>query len=138
MSISSGNNTLAALGWSRTADYVGGSMFGVTNPRQFNPVKDRYLNAAAFGVPATYATGNLAPVLDYLRGFSSKAESIQVGKNTNITERVRLELMLDLQNPFNFHRWVNPSTGINDSLNFGKVTSAGDGRTPQLSAKITF
>jgi len=138
MSVSSGTNTLSALGWSRTADYVGGNMFGVTNPRQFDPARDKYLNSAAFGIPATYATGNLAPVLDYLRGFSSKAESIQIGKNTNITERVKLELMLDLSNPFNFHRFTNPSTGINDSLNFGKVTGAGDGRTPQLSAKITF
>jgi hypothetical protein len=138
MSVSSGNNTLSALGWSRTADYVGGNMFGVTNPRQFNPTSDRYLNAAAFGTPATYSTGNLAPVLDYLRGFSSKAESIQIGKNTNITERVKLELMLDLQNPFNFHRFSNPATAINDSLNFGRVTAAGDGRTPQISGKITF
>ncbi len=132
-------NTLGALGWNaRTADYVGGQMFGVTNPRQFNPATDRYLNAAAFATPATYATGNLAPVLDYLRGFSSKAESIQIGKDTRITERVKLELMLDLQNPFNFHRFTNPSTAINDSLNFGRVTGAGDGRTPQLSGKITF
>jgi len=134
-----GSNTLSALGWSRYASYLGGTMLGVTNPRQFHPTTDRYLNAAAFGNPTdAYSTGNLAPTLDWLRGFSSKAESIQLGKTTAITERVRLELMLDLQNPFNFHRWVNPATSVSDSLNFGKVTSAGDGRTPQISANITF
>ncbi len=133
-------NTLAALGWNaRTADYVGGNLFGVTNPRQFNPATNRYLNPSAFAVPANpFSTGNLAPVLDWLRGFSSKAESIQVAKNTNITERVKLELMLDLQNPFNFHRFMNPNTNVSDSLNFGKVTGAGDGRTPQLSARFLF
>jgi hypothetical protein len=132
-------NTLSALGYSsKTANYVGGTPTLVTNPREFEPTTSRYLNAAAFGIPSTYAFGNLAPTLDWLRGFSSKAESIQVGKLTRITERVGLDLNLDLQNPFNFHRWQNPATAINDSLNFGKVTAAGEGRTAQISAKVTF
>ena len=37
-----------------------------------------------------------------------------------------------------FHRYSNPSTEISDTLNFGRVTAAGDGRTPQISGKITF
>jgi hypothetical protein len=135
----SASNTLSALGYSaKFADYIGGTPTLVTNPREFNPVTNRYLNAAAFAIPATYAFGNLAPTLPWLRGFSSKTESLQVGKQTAISERVGLELMLDLQNPFNFHRWQNPGTSISDSLNFGRVTAASEGRTVQISAKVTF
>ena len=139
-------NTLTVIGApssffgpaAKTADYVGGSTTLVTNPRDFDPVKSRYLNAAAFAIPAQFKYGNTAPTLDWLRGFSSKVESIQVGKQTAITERVGFELMLDLSNPFNFHRWLNPGTNIADSLNFGRVTGANEGRTVQISAKVTF
>jgi hypothetical protein len=132
-------NTMAALGYStKYANYVGGTPTLVTNPREFEPSANRYLNSAAFAVPGTFAFGNLAPTLDWLRGFSSKSESIQVSKLTRIQERVRLELTLDLSNPFNFHRWLNPGTNISDSLNFGRVTGAGDGRSTQISAKVTF
>jgi hypothetical protein len=132
-------NTLGALGYSnKTANYVGGSPMLVTNPREFEPAANRYLNAAAFAVPGTYSFGNTAPTLDWLRGWTSKAESLQFGKTTQITERTRVELGLDLQNPFNFHRWLNPSTNISDSLNFGRVTGAIEGRTVQITAKILF
>ena len=131
-------NTLSALGYSRTASYVGGTPTLVTNPREFDPVTSRYLNADAFAIPATYSLGNTAPTLDWLRGFSSKAESLQVGKTTRISERVSLDLGLDLSNPFNFHRWTDPSTNISDSLNFGRVTGAGEGRAAQITAKVTF
>jgi hypothetical protein len=132
------SNTLSALGYSRRANYVGGQMKKDTNPREFEPATSRCLNAAAFGIPDQWSFGNLAPALDWLRGFTSKAESVQFGKLTKISERVGLTLTLDLSNPFNFHRWRNPSTTITDSLNFGRVTSAIEGRTTQITAKITF
>jgi len=132
-------NTLSALGYStKNANYIGGKPTGVTNPREFNPSRDRYLNSAAFGIPDTYAFGNLATRLDWLRGFTAKSESLQVAKSTRITERVGLELGVDLSNPFNFHRWADPATNVADTLNFGKVTAAGEGRVVQISAKITF
>ncbi|HOQ44598.1 MAG TPA: TonB-dependent receptor [Bryobacteraceae bacterium] len=132
-------NTLSALGYaSKTADYIGGTPTLVTNPREFDPNTSRYLNAAAFGVPGTYTFGNLAPTLDWLRGFTAKAEAIQIAKSTRINERWNLDLGLDLTNPFNFHRWVDPATDISDSLNFGRVTKAGEGRALQITAKILF
>jgi hypothetical protein len=132
-------NTLSALGYSvKNANYVGGATTLATNPREFEPAVSRYLNAGAFAAPGTFSFGNLAPTLDWLRGFTSKTESFQVSKNTPVTERVRFELALDLQNPFNFHRWLNPGTNISDSLNFGRVTGAMDGRTVQISGKLNF
>ena len=132
-------NTLSALGYStKRANYIGGETTGVTNPRDFEPSRDRYLNAAAFGIPGQFELGNLAPALDWLRGFTAKVEALQFGKVTKVSERVDLTLGLDLSNPFNFHRWRDPATNINDSLNFGRVTSALEGRALQISAKITF
>jgi hypothetical protein len=132
-------NTMSALGYStKTANYIGGSPSLVTNPRNFDPTANRYLNASAFAVPGVFEFGNTAPTLDWLRGFSAKAESVQISKMTAINERVRFELSLDMSNPMNFHRWLNPGTSISDSLNFGRVTGAGEGRTTQLSAKVLF
>jgi len=139
LSIGGGNNTLSTLGYNgKTANYLGGATTLATNPRDFEPSKDRYLNAAAFGIPGQFAFGNLAPTLDWLRGFTVKSESVQLSKNTRINERMGLELSLDLANPFNFHRWLNPSTSISDSLNFGRVTGAGNGRAAQISANLKF
>jgi hypothetical protein len=132
-------NTMAALGYSTTyANYAGGTAHAVTNPRDFDPGKDRYLNSAAFSIPGTYAFGNLAPRLDWLRGFTSKAEALQLAKRTRINERFGIDLGADFSNPFNFHRWADPATNIADSLNFGRVTAAGEGRVIQLNLKVLF
>ena len=39
------------------------------NPRDFDPARDVYLNSAAFATPSTFALGNTARVLDWVRGF---------------------------------------------------------------------
>ena len=132
-----GPNTLSALGYSQRANYIGGSPLLVTNPREFDPSSDRYLNRDAFGVPGTFELGNTAAALDWARGFTSKAESFQITKITRIRESVRLELGADFSNPFNFHRWSNPETSIT-SANFGRVLGAAQGRQVQLSASLKF
>ena len=132
-------NTLSALGYSiKNANYISGSPTAVTNPRDFDPATSRYLNASAFGIPGNFEFGNLANRLDWLRGFTSKAESLQLAKRTRITERLGVDLGVDFNNPFNFHRWADPATNIADSLNFGRVTAAAEGRAVQLNARITF
>jgi len=133
------SNTMSALGYSaKYANYVGGSPTLVTNPRDFSPAKDRYLNAAAFQVPGTFEFGNLAPVLGWLSGFPAKSEAIQLNKRTRINEKVSFELGADLANPFNFHRWTNPSTNLASPVTFGVVTGTTPGRVIQLNAKLSF
>lgn len=132
-----GPSTLAALGYTQRASYVGGDPLGVTNPREFDPGSDRYVNRSAFVAPGTFELGNTAPTLDWVRGFTSKSESFQVMKRTYITESTRLELGADFTNPFNFHRWGNPNTTVT-SANFGLVTTAAPGRQVQISASLKF
>jgi hypothetical protein len=131
-------NALGSLGYpSMRANYVGGDPFLVTNPRDFDPARDRYLNRAAFAAPSTFELGNTARALDWVRGFTQKSEAISVAKRIPITERVRAVLRMDAQNPFNFVRWNNPNTDIT-SANFGRVTGAAAGRALQLNATVQF
>jgi hypothetical protein len=133
------SNTMSALGYTaKYANYVGGSPTLVTNPREFAPSRDRYLNAAAFQVPGVFEFGNLAPVLGWLRGFPGKTESLQLAKSTPIRENVNFELSADFSNPFNFHRWLNPATNIASPVTFGVVTGTTPGRVVQLNARLIF
>lgn len=133
-----GGNAISALGYpSIRANYVGGEVYKTTNPREFDPAIHLYLNSAAFATPSTYALGNTARVLDWVRGFTGKSESLSLAKRFFFGEKVRGMLRADAQNPFNFVRWSNPNTSITSS-NFGKVTGAAGGRTIQLGASIEF
>ncbi len=137
LTITSGN-PLAAFGYpGMRANYVGGPVYATTNPRNFDPARDSYLNAAAFAAPSTFQLGNTARVLDWLRGFSQKSESVSLAKTLAIKERLHAILRVDALNPFNFVRWTNPNTNITNSL-FGKVTAAAPGRSVQLGLALEF
>ena len=133
------NNNLGALGYpAKLADYVGGQpVFLKSNPRDFDPAKDRYLNSAAFAVPATFSLGNTARYLDWARGWTQKSEALSVGKKTQLNEGTLLEISADFTNPFNFVRWSNPNTNITSAA-FGTVTGTAPGRTAQLNATLKF
>ncbi len=133
-----GGNGISSLGYPNIrANYMGGSPYKVTNPRDFDPARDLYLNGAAFATPSTFALGNTARVLDWVRGFSGKSESLSLSKRIPIKERFRAVVRADATNPFNLVRWNNPTTNITSS-NFGKVTGAASGRTIQLNATVEF
>jgi hypothetical protein len=133
-----GGNGISALGYPNIrANYVGGDPYKTTDPRGFDPARDVYLNAAAFVTPSTFALGNTARVLDWVRGFSGKSESLSLAKRIPIKERLRAVLRADATNPFNFVRWNNPTTSVTSS-NFGKVTGAAGGRAIQLNATVEF
>jgi hypothetical protein len=133
-----GGNGISALGYPNIrANYVGGDPYKVTDPRSFDPARDLYLNSAAFVTPSTFALGNTARLLDWVRGFSGKSESLSLAKRIPIKERLKAVVRADATNPFNFVRWNNPTTSITSS-NFGKVTGAAGGRTIQLNATVEF
>jgi hypothetical protein len=131
-------NSLAAFGYPGVrANYVGGPAYAKTNPRDFNPAVDVYLNAAAFAAPSTFQLGNTARVLDWVRGLSQKSESVSIARQVPLKERLHAVLRADVQNPFNFVRWSNPNTNITSSL-FGRVTAAAGGRSIQLGLALEF
>jgi hypothetical protein len=134
------SNNLSVLGYGAKFDsYVPGApIFGATDPRDFNPAVSRYFApAGAFVVPPAYQFGNLAPVLDWVRGFWQKAETVSIGKSFPIKDRLHAQFRMDVNNPFNAVRWGDPNTSIT-SANYGAVTSAADPRKIQLSLAVKF
>ena len=135
----SASNNLGPLGYpNKLANRVPGvPVYATSNPRDFNPSTSKYLNSAAFTAPSAFAFGNTGGPLSYVRGFTQKSESVEVAKNTQLSERVGLKLSADIANPFNFVRWGNPATNISSGT-FGTVTSASAPRTIQINADFSF
>jgi Carboxypeptidase regulatory-like domain/TonB dependent receptor-like, beta-barrel len=138
LSLTTGNN-LGALGYpNKRANLVlGEPIYRTSDPREFDPARDFYLNPSAFAIPGSFELGTTARVLDWVRGWTNKSEAVSFGKRTKITERVGTLFRMDMENPFNFVRWSNPITNRSDS-NFGRVTSMEPGRQIQLSLAIEF
>jgi hypothetical protein len=133
-------NNLSVLGYgAKFANYVPGvPIFGTTNPRDFDPAVDRYFApAGAFVTPPAFEFGNTAPTLDWVRGWTQKAESISMGKTFPIKERLHAQFRIDVNNPFNFVRWGAPNTSIT-SADYGRVTSAAEGRKVQMYLSLDF
>ena len=134
------SNNLSVLGYGgKFANYVPNvAIFGVTDPRDFNPAVNKYFApVGAFVVPPTYQFGNIAPVLDWVRAWWQKSESVSLGKSFPIKERLHAQFRMDVNNPFNFVRWGDPNTSIT-SANYGVVSSAADPRKIQLYLAVQF
>jgi len=138
LSIAGGAGQLPQVGYTQRGNAVAGvSPYLVTNPRDFDPAVNKFLNSAAFTTSTGYNFGNLAPALSWVRGFWGKQESLTVGRVFKIYERLTLDMSLDATNPFNFVRWSNPNTTL-VSPAFGTVTSAAAGRILQINAALKF
>ncbi len=79
--------------------------------------------------------GNLAR--NTLRGPGLNNFDFGLAKDTSLTEHTKLEVGIEAFNLFNHTQFGNPSTNIN-SVNFGRITTAGPGRIVQLRAKFNF
>jgi hypothetical protein len=139
LSITNGNaGQLPAIGYTQRPSAVSGtSPYLVTNPRDFNPNSDKFLNKNAFALATGFNFGNLAPNLSWVRGFWGKQESLTLGRTFRVWERLLFDFSVDAQNPFNFVRWMNPSTNLLSPA-FGVVTTAQPGRTLQVNGKLSF
>lgn len=81
--------------------------------------------------------GNLGR--NILRGPSQKRVDFSLLKNTQLTERVSLELKWDVFNIFNFVNFANPNSDLSDETDFGQITrTVGAPRVMQFGAKLRF
>ena len=119
------------------ANYIAGTPYEKKDFSHWDPTNDRYLNSAAFASPDPFTFGNTARYLDWVRGPSSKSESLSFLKSVDISERVKFNLSADLINPFNIVRWGNPSTlvGVPD---FGRITTTQGARQIQINVGLSF
>lgn len=126
----------SGIGNSR-ADFVGG-----------NPVFEnwgetlQYLNRASFALvpayPATRATirpGNMNS--SHVRGPHRWTVDLSIGKTFRLTESVNLQLRADAFNALNHVNYGNPNSNFT-SPDFGRITGAGNARSGQIGARLTF
>lgn len=101
-----------------------------------------YLNAAAFApVPVSPVSGEaVRPGIlgrNALRGIGSWNLDLSLAKNTNLTERIQMQLRLDAFSALNDPEWTSFNTNIFSSQ-FGVITGATDTRTVQLGLHFFF
>jgi len=81
--------------------------------------------------------GNLGR--NILRGPASKRIDFSLIKNTQLSERISLELKWDIFNAFNFVNFANPNSDLSDETDFGQITrTIGAPRVMQFGAKLRF
>lgn len=73
------------------------------------------------------------------RGPSSKRFDISFVKNTKITERMSFEIGFDLFNVFNTVNFANPTSDLQDTSDYGRLTTTiGGPRVGQFRARFKF
>jgi hypothetical protein len=131
------NNTLPLFNSTLRPNVVSGVPLEMSYSN-FNPAVDRYINPAAFAVPASFTFGSAARSYDSLRAPWNLNESVGAVKRMEITERVTLIFRAEFFNVFN--RVVYGAPGSNVSLaSFGVVSSQSNApRQGQMALRLEF
>ena len=107
----------------------------VGNPELSNPSTSQWFNTAAFVFPAPGTFGNAGRNILEGPGFQSVNASLV--KNTNFSERVKLQFRAEAFNLFNHPNFNLPDNFLG-SPTFGRITSARDPRHIQFGLKLLF
>lgn len=107
--------------------------------------RERWFRTDVFVNPAPFTVGNIGRTLPDVRNPAVIDWDLGAIKNTNLTEKVMLQLRVEA---FNFTNHVNlgrPNTsfvpgpdGRNANAAFGMITSARDARVMQMGLKVIF
>jgi hypothetical protein len=132
------NNTLPLFNSTLRPNAVSGVSQLASNPGKFDPNTERYINPAAFTVPAPFTFGTSARSYTDLRAPFNLNESWGAVKRTAITERVALEFRAEFFNVFNRVVFGAPSANIS-AANFGLISSQANApRQGQMALKLQF
>ena len=117
---------------------------GIAGVSSLNGLSTAYNNRAIVDSTGQYVLVNPQPgevgTLGYstLKGPSSLNLDMNMIKRFQITEGKEFELRVDAINVLNHANFGNPSTAINSSNNFGRITTAGGARSFVLNTRISF
>jgi len=126
-------------GFNRPNRIAGVNPMGTVSRYDFDPARDRYLNAAAFATTPDYVLGTAAPNYGDMRTFGMRNEDISIFKNFTFHERHRLQFRAEFFNMFNKVVFGGPSASINSPASFGIISSqANEPRHIQLGLKYMF
>jgi preprotein translocase subunit SecB len=91
-----------------------------------------------YSKPISFQIGNAPRTISDVNNPSYQDLDLQIAKNTQIGDRYRLQLRLEMFNAFNHPVLAGPNMGIT-SGQFGVISSyANSQRRIQLAAKINF
>jgi len=131
------NNTLPLFNSTLRPNVVSGVPLEMSYSN-FDPAVDRYINPAAFTVPAAFTLGSAARSYDNLRAPWNLNESVGAVKRTAITERVTLIFRAEFFNVFNRVVFGAPASNIS-AANFGVVGSQSNApRQGQMALRLEF
>jgi hypothetical protein len=105
-----------------------------------NPYGDRssllkYLNPAAFTLPAPGSLGNMGP--NNIEGPATWQFDMALSRVFGVRENQRLEVRAEAYNVTNSLRRLNPTTNFGNSI-FGQINTSGDPRLMQFALKYVF
>jgi hypothetical protein len=98
----------------------------------------QWFNTACFerrAVPNTAEPGSTPR--NSIRGPGFARTDLSLFKNIRLTNTHRIQLRIEAFNAFNQNRFLQPGNQIG-TVNFGRITSAEDGRILQLAVKYSF
>ena len=111
------------------------------NPTLSGPVTSRllkYFDTSVFSFNAPFTFGNAPRIMPNLRCVGIDNFDISVFKNTQISERLRLQFRAEAFNAFNRVQFGVPNTSINSTA-FGVISSQQNiPRNVQLALRLMF
>jgi len=107
----------------------------VGNPNLDQRSPDRWFNTGAFAFPRPGTFGNSGR--NTLDGPGYQNVNVSLLKNTNLSERINLQLRAEFFNLFNHPNFNLPDNFLG-SPTFGRITSARDPRHVQFGVKLLF
>ncbi len=133
--VTGADNSFSSAGIDR-ADFIGTDLgqakfSGLSHAQMVN----RFFDTSLFAFNAVGTFGNSGR--NILRGPRFFNTNLGLLKNTNITERVKLQFRAEFFNVFNNVNFNNPGATVG-TPGFGKITSARDPRILQLMLKLMF
>ncbi|MBI4265238.1 MAG: hypothetical protein HY657_12750, partial [Acidobacteria bacterium] len=96
---------------------------------------NQWLKASAFAQPAFGTFGNSGR--NAFEGPGSRVVDLSLARSFRFAETHRIEARVEAFNAFNWFRWNNPNTSLNNA-NFGRILSAQDPRIMQFAVKYQF
>jgi hypothetical protein len=109
--------------------------------QSINPLNNgrRYLNPQAFRQPAPGTLSSTQP-RNSIRGIGTRNLDLSLTRVIRTVGNQSLEVRVDAFNAFNWFQWAQPATALNNTANFGQITSViqNSPRTMQLGIKYQF
>jgi hypothetical protein len=128
---SAGGDVANTGGSNQRAQRIGSSPY----QRAFSATSKRWLNPAAFSVPASYTWGNESR--NDLVGPPFKDVDLNLYKDFSVKELLKIQFRSEFFNLFNHSNYSNPTTAVTSS-SFGLITGASYAREIQFGLKVMF